>query len=246
MKQIVLFNGTKEPDGKSSYGGRYVARTLTSTGYSAECRYSTNPDEYVVGWGFEHPRAVLNGDPRRGKFQELTILHRAGIPVPPHSRQWRDHWLGRAEHHTGGQDLLNPPDTPGYWVKFLDTVLEYRVHVFWYPDKLPRTKLAVRWMRGDEAHPWMRNTWEHGWTDLYDQGSITQLTIRFGVDITQITAQATKAVQAMGYTFSAVDIAWTKEATPVVWEVNSQPYIPGPETARFYANGILAWYKETQ
>jgi len=54
---------------------------------------------------------------------------------------------------------------------------------------------------------------------------------------------AEQATRALGYTFGAVDIAWTGSG-PVVWEVNSQPYIPGEETAKFYARGIIKYYHE--
>jgi hypothetical protein len=83
----------------------------------------------------------------RGFFQPLTLS-----PVPPQGLNeaaareviarltaWLEaplpevastEWIGRCRNHVGGNDLLNPPAQPDYWVKREHLTEEYRVHVF--------------------------------------------------------------------------------------------------------------------
>jgi hypothetical protein len=242
IRRIILYNVTEEKDGGTSFGGRYVAETLTKKfGIEAECTTMTKPGDFIVGWGWDNNQATLNGRQRHGKLWEIETLARAGVNVPPSSRTLVRGWLGRNDSHSGGKDLLNPPSRPYYWVKFIETTVEYRIHLFFKPDGSVSYKPAVRMKLRPDAHPWMRNTWEGGWNDEYLTSAIQEESRRYHVDFDLVTAVSARAVRAVGFHFGAVDVAWTGER-PIVWEVNSQPYIAGPETAMFYAKNIKLWY----
>lgn len=159
------------------------------------------------------------------KLEELGKLKAAGVPVPPFSLEPHAGWLGRKRHHHGANDLLRPPAEPDYYVKEMRVEKEFRIHVF--KGKVIRRGLKVP---KENAHPRFR-TLEAGWALSYTEESRRQIP-----DDARIVAK--RAVEAMGYTFGAVDMGITSNGNLVVWEVNSAPGLVGG-TVRSYADAIL-------
>lgn len=134
-------------------------------------------------------------------------------------------WLGRLRHHVGGNDLLNPPARPDFYVKKMDLRQEIRVHVFGEVSiragqKIPRAGVAT-------PHKWIRS-WDGGWMISYD-----------GTAVRQAHRDLAKAaIKALGLTFGAVDLGITAEGNAIVLEVNRAPGLEG-NSITTYANAIV-------
>jgi len=165
-----------------------------------------------------------------------------GTPPPVARPAANLEWLGRLNDHSGGSDLLNPPETPNYWVKKIDLVREYRIHSFM--EKSIRAGIKI--LRdgyvlgppgqgnGMVAHPWIR-TFEAGWRISYD-----------GISSKKAHRElAHNAVKSLGLDFGAVDIGEKADGTLVVLEVNRAPGIEGG-TVEMYAKAIQGWVEATR
>ena len=136
-------------------------------------------------------------------------------------------WVGRLVHHVGGNDLLNPPPRPDFWVKKEDIVREFRVHSF--KGRSIRAGMKVHRPGIAIPHEWIRS-WDGGWRISYDGASVRQR----HRDI------AHAAIEALGLDFGAVDIAERRDGNVFVLEVNRAPGLEGG-TITVYANAIRAW-----
>jgi hypothetical protein len=139
-------------------------------------------------------------------------------------------WLPRLFNHTGGEDLLDPPDEPEYFVKKDTFTKEYRIHSFNGKSiragiKAPRDGFAT-------PHTWIRS-WDSGWRIKYDGVSSKQ----------RHRDLAHQAVAALGLTFGAVDIGEKADRSLVVLEVNRAPGVEGG-SVQVYASAIQAWIAE--
>lgn len=149
------------------------------------------------------------------------------IPAPVAPPQNIGTWLPRLRNHVGGNDLLNPPARPEFYVKKLDLTRELRVHSFLGRSiragvKAPREGFV-------NPHPWIRS-WDAGYAIRYD-----------GVTATQRHRDiAHQACQALGLDFGAVDVAEQANGELVVLEVNRAPGLEGGTTTR-YAGAIQRW-----
>lgn len=139
-------------------------------------------------------------------------------------------WLPRLLNHTGGEDLLDPPDEPEYFVKRDNFVKEYRIHSFNGKSiragiKAPRDGFAT-------PHAWIRS-WDGGYRIKYDGVSSKQ----------RHRDLAHQAVAALGLTFGAVDIGERADRSLVVLEVNRAPGVEGG-SVEVYAGAINQWIAE--
>lgn len=122
-------------------------------------------------------------------------------------------WVGRLLNHSGGADLLDPPDEADYWVKRETFINEYRIHSF--NGKSIRAGIKTP-REGATPHEWIRS-YDGGWRISYD-----------GVSSKQAHRDlAHQAVAALGLTFGAVDIGERADHSLVVLEVNRAPGLEG-------------------
>lgn len=210
-------------------------------------RLSVTEGDVVVCWGASFPEVeglrLLNQHAEQpDKRNEASLLGIHKIPTIPvlavspqkyirdfgrSSLENPDRWVGRSRHHTGGDDLLNPPQKPDFWVERLSFIREVRVHHF--NGRSIRAGEKVHREDFENPHPWIR-TFDAGWKISYDGFQTTK----------QMRLLAKKAVAALGYTFGAVDIGEQEDGKLIVLEVNKAPGLEG-NTVTAYANAIKRW-----
>jgi len=205
-------------------------------------RDCNNRYDYLIRWGSRtsvgyRPReTVVNSmeslRQNTDKLQTLRRLDNAGVPVPEYTTN-RDEIsdtfgypaLGRAEQHTRGQDInlilqwrdAYLTDGNDYFVEYVPTDLEYRMHVI----DGEVVKIHEKRLRSDEDnHPFLRNH-ETGWifVDPREQPPDSQLAI--------------DAVGALGLDFGAVDMIMGEDGNPYVLEVNSAPSLDEANLRRY-------------
>lgn len=189
----------------------------------------------IIGWGEFIPFAglrILNGKPMKSKWQEITTLAEAGVPVPPHDRtNWGKGWLGRSLHHQEGSDFLPPGERPpaGFYTRKLEITDEYRFHMFKKGDEYVSIRAGKKIPKvGEPHHEWIRS-WNHGWYISYGKYDIPR----------KAREVAKRALKAVGYDFGAVDVGILKGGEPVVLEVNSRPGLEvGGKTVVKYVEAI--------
>lgn len=175
-----------------------------------------------------------------GKLGALLGHLKTPLPTPVE-------WIPRLRHHVGGNDLLNPPSRPDFWVKKERIHTEVRIHSFKWksiragvktlrdgfigPNVLP--ELATLPPGISRAHPWVRS-WDAGYRIYYDGGPTINQSLR---------NLAHSAVAALGLDFGAVDLALRPDGTMFVLEVNRAPGIEAG-TIDAYARGINRWLEE--
>ena len=188
--------------------------------------------DLVICWGSQLdgvPCKVLNGAVLKSKITDVEILAAAKVPTIDISSTRKDGWLPRTLNHTGGLDLLTPPERPDFWVKKEEFIHEFRVHSFRGVSIRAGIKSPRSGFR--DPHPWIRS-WDGGWCLRYDGKSIKQ----------RHRDVAHAAIAALGLDFGAVDIGQRKDKTLVVLEVNRAPGITGG-TVKAYADAIQRWRK---
>lgn len=205
-------------------------------------------DHALIGlWGeaahladdFLNIGAPSRSDPARDGVKELAAAFAAlrdelinghapvAPPAPPPPTPVPDgEWLGRLNSHIAGNDLLNPPARPDFYVKKETLVAEYRVHSFRGVSIRAGKKIPVE---GGSTHPWVRSS-VGGWKISYDGRSVKQR----HRDI------AHEAVKALGLDFGAVDLAEKSDGSLIVLEVNRAPGLDGG-TITQYVKHIKRW-----
>jgi hypothetical protein len=156
-----------------------------------------------------------------------TLLRTIGEPVPTAAPS--ETWVGRLRHHVSGNDLLNPPETPDFWVRKEDLVEEVRVHSFMGRSIRAGRKVPREDMPDPERHPWVRSM-DAGWRMSYSGSGISQAQRDL----------AHAACRALNLDFGAVDIGMKADGTLIVLEVNRAPGI-SDGTADKYAQAIQTW-----
>lgn len=163
------------------------------------------------------------------KYAELERLADAGIPVPAHSRLPHPGWLARTARHREARDLLREITKGDYYVEYVPTLREHRVHVvegkvICVQGKIPRRPTP---------HPRYRS-WRSGWKLVATPATTATLPPK-----ARTCAKA--AVAALHYHFGAVDVGTQADGSPIVFEVNSQPGLEGG-TIRRYARAFITSY----
>ncbi|MDE1766605.1 MAG: hypothetical protein KGI27_10105 [Thaumarchaeota archaeon] len=151
--------------------------------------------------------------------------------------------FGRRLHHTHGSDIIGPGykaerwnrewTQRDFWVKVIDSVAEYRQHVW--------DGRAIR--IGKKAHTgesWRKNlvrSRNNGWTIDYSFKSPSE---PFTDQIRQLSKAA---VTSVGYLGGAVDILEGRDGKLYVLEVNSAPSLRDEHTLGAYVQAIQRWVK---
>jgi len=193
---------------------------------------SGNSSDVFVGWGEGLPGGLrgrlLNPHRAGNKYHELSKLQTGGVPVPPFSRERRAGWLARVDNHQRAKDLLSGRTTGDYYVQYVPTHTEYRVHSF-HGTSLRLAKKVPQ--EGKVPNPRFR-AHNAGWKLSYG-----------GYDPPRGLRDAChKACKALGYDFGAVDIGVKPDGGFVVFEVNSAPGLEGG-TIQVYARAIHDFYR---
>lgn len=225
----------------SSTGARQLAEALDGIrARNARHLGRIKPSDTVVFWGDVAPVIAgarrVNGVTVLNKLSELARLSERGVATVTFSRTrpQGEGWVGRTADHTGGLDLLRPPQVPDYYVRRENLVKEVRVHSF----KGKSIRAGVKAVREGyqapngtaldvkNAHPWIRS-WDGGWRISYSGEGIKN----------KHRDLAHAAVAALGLDFGAVDIGERSDGTLVVLEVNRAPGLEGG-TIEAYAKAI--------
>lgn len=198
------------------HGGALLAERLDGRFWLARRpRPPLDPADIVVCWGagISLPNLTLNRRIPPSKLEELRRLSAAGLPTPQFVTKLPDNpaaWFPRRLHHFKRQDFIDPPTEPDYWTKELDIKQEWRFHIF----KGRSLRAALR--RHDAA---------------------PEFSFRRGPD--ELRKVALASIKALKLDFGAVDVAWTAEGRPVVFEVNTCPgFSDGGRTVDRYAEAI--------
>jgi len=159
-----------------------------------------------------------------------ALINALNTPVPaarPAQQRADETWVGRVNDHIGGTDLLTPPPAPDYFVKKVNIVEEYRIHMF--KGKSIRAGVKKHREGFPNPSPWVRS-YDGGWRIVYD-GFESKKAMR---------ELAAKAVETLGLDFGAVDLGKLADGSYIVLEVNRAPGLEGG-TVNAYVNAITAW-----
>lgn len=204
---------------RRSLGARDLVNEIKQMGGHASHVVARNCPPGAVPWG----RGGGN------KFMELTRLAAAKVPVPGHSLSKQPGWLARRFKHHEANDLLKGLTAGDYYVEYVPTVREFRVHIF----DGRSVRVGMKQPRIPNPHPKFRS-WRSGWHILYDSECQKYIT-------KEVRSVAKQAVEALKYDFGAVDIGLRENGKAVVWEVNSAPGLEG-NTIKTYAQCFIGKY----
>lgn len=168
------------------------------------------------------------------KLTSLGAMRESGVPTPNFAENpaiLKAPLLGRNRSHTRGSDIvlcMQLSDTERadreYFVEYVPTNTEYRVHVF--NNRIIRVAEKVL-TNPDDACAWIRNH-EHGYTFRRPRGGLGALQ----------EAIAVQAVAAHRLTFGAVDMILGDDGQTYVLEVNTAPAC-SPRTGRAYVEAMV-------
>ncbi len=183
-----------------------------------------------VNWGAYTAREFsgtwLNQRIHANKYKQLARMAEAGVPVPAfmQGKPGSNKWYARMTKHRDGDDLAKQLEIGDFYVKHVDTVKEYRVHVF--KGEILRASLKVP--LNDQAKLPFRTGDHWGFSSKDHKHSLGPC-----------EAAALAAVAAIQYDFGGVDVALTPGGEAVVFEVNAAPWLGG-DSSRKYAKAIVA------
>lgn len=227
MSSFLLYHGA------SHVTGNNLARFLgVPNGRSCDERY-----DYIIRWG---SRTSVRFSPRAepinsrsalrqnsDKLEALRILEDEGVTVPPFSTDPDDlEWplLGREINHARGDDInliLQQRDVTltdnDFYVKYIPTKLEYRMHV----ANGEVFKVHEKRLRHEaENHPYIRNH-ETGW--VFVEPRRREPEHQLAID----------ALEVLGLDFGAVDVIRGEDDEEYVLEVNSAPSLDEANLERY-------------
>jgi hypothetical protein len=184
---------------------------------------------FLVNWGAytarDFPGTWLNQRIHANKFKQLERLHEHDVPVPKFmtGKPGSAKWYARLIKHRDGDDLSKGLETGDFYVQHVDTVKEYRVHVF--KGKILRASLKVP-LDAQATLPF--RTGDHWGFSSKNHKDI----------LGPCGDAALAAVAAIKYDFGGVDVALTPAGKAVVFEVNAAPWLGG-DSSRKYAKAIV-------
>jgi len=167
-------------------------------------------EDVTVRWGYgKH----LNG------YEQLVAFHDAGLACPEFTLNIDEAnlWVGegnivfgRRFKHTGGKDIVQHTHRRwferDYWVKYIPTVDEWRIHVFEGKSIARGVKVC-----DDPSVPYIRSR-RLGWRIVHNIEPPKG-----------IRTFAKRMVAAVGYPYGACDIGVMMEDTFMAFEVNAMP-----------------------
>jgi hypothetical protein len=235
---FFLYHRTSAPTGRVLAEALGVPHGLTPP---------TQPDA-VVRWGNRAPLPWRAGVVNEAtaltlaadKLRSMEVMREAGVRVPNFSTDPTElnyPFLGRRRSHVRGTDIVlclqrgdwrrKPRD---YYVEYVPTVREYRVHVF--DGQVIRVQGKYLDIPEDAA-PHIRNH-AHGYRFRSPAKRLRSERIE----------QATLAVSCLGLDFGAVDLLVGEDGNGYVLEVNTAPSC-SPRTGAAYVNAIAAQFNIT-
>lgn len=193
--------------------------------------------DYLIRWGtsgsvrYRPNQEAINSrravDRNTNKLWSLRRLDEEGVTVPPFSTDADDlDWplLGRERQHSQGSDInliLQQRDVTltenDFYVKYIPTKLEYRMHV---ADGEVFKVHEKRLRHEAENHPYIRNA-ETGWVFVDPRRREPDHQLAVG------------AVEAVGLDFGAVDVVRGEDDVEYVLEVNSAPSLDEGNLRRY-------------
>jgi hypothetical protein len=205
----------------------------------------------LVRWGNGYgigyiPQKVLNKQTALhkaiNKFESMRIFTRARLSIPILSEEVP--CIGRTAQHTQGQGLwfcwrpeqIREVKEEGadYFIKYIPTHQEYRVHVV--NNKVEFFQRKYSRVRRTSAFGGVQ-----GFTDDWHKQVIDPEEAPANV-----REQARKAVKALGLDFGGVDIVEDMEGKAYILEVNTGPALPTVETRRPYVKFIQETIEEIE
>jgi hypothetical protein len=186
--------------------------------------------DLCVNWGGSQARhsggTWLNHRITTNKLTMLKKFADAGVPTVKFliGMPGAADWYARKIEHCDGDDLGAHLEYGDFYVQHIDTVKEFRVHVF--QGAIIRASLKVP-LDAQAKLPF--RTGDHWGFSSADWKN----------DLGACKEAAISAVAALDYDFGGVDVATLPGGKPVVFEVNSAPWLGG-DAARKYAKVILA------
>lgn len=228
MTGFVLYHKRSQPTGAVIASALDVPHGLSLPAFRTD---------WLIRWGnrggnatgnpiINTARAIANASDKLGSLQTLRD---AGVCVPDWSTSPEElefPFLGRRIHHARGTDVvlcLQKGDykrkSRDYYVKYIPTVREFRVHVVAGEVIRVQGKFLDK---PELALPWLRN-FENGYRFRAPKKRVHSKRL----------SAATQAVAALGLDFGAVDILIGDDGETYVLEVNTAPSC-SPLTAAGY------------
>jgi len=230
---FLLYHGASHVTGQQlgDYLGIPHGRDTGDTRYDYLIRWGSRSSvRYTPGEDVINSQSSLNAN--SDKLQSLESLEAGGIPVPEYvedrdeiSEAFGYPAVGRSESHARGEDInlimqwrdAYLTDGNDYFVEYIPTDLEYRMHVV----DGEVIQVHEKRLRSEASnHPFIRNA-ETGWVFVEP---------REGAPPDNI---ATDAVGAMGMDFGAVDVIRGEDGEHYVLEVNSAPSLDEANLRRY-------------
>ena len=176
--------------------------------------------QYLGGTKWLNKKILVN------KLSMLRKFGSAGVPTVKfmEGKPGAVNWYARRFNHMDGDDLVEKLDIGDFYVQHVDTVREFRVHVF--KGEIIRASLKVP--LEDGADPIFKTGDKWGFS-----------TRNWKADLGVCKKVAIDAVAALSYDFGGVDVALLRNGSPLVFEVNAAPWLGG-DACRRYAKEIIA------
>jgi len=240
-----------------------MRRVLTSIGFN---RYESNPELiFNCGWDPAKFRQdvrvpdgcrVLNGRLTLNKYEQNRTMANASVPVPDVLRDFRglstsdlSRFIIKPYHSHRGigvRTIEGPHDTipEGCYVQAkIDKEAEYRAHVAIWMDppcfSIQKKKPKTRDMEGHVNNAANRLCWNiaNGWymTRLATPENIVEK-LSGSRTLTAVADIATRAVQALGHDFGAVDLIRDPNGNYFVLEVNACPGVNTEVSQQIYVD----------
>lgn len=220
---------------RASTGAKELVARINALGTKAARVKSLNgipQGHLVVNWGASLPpqfvewygrKNILNPKTYHNKYNELAALKKGDVHTVPFSLQKeKADWLARTVHHTEAKDLLKGLKVGDYYVGYVPTVREFRVHILHGVS----IRAGIKAPRIANPNPRFRS-WSAGWK--LDYGAPCQAVIT-----NRVRAAAKAAGEALHYDFGAVDVGVKEDGSAFVFEVNAAPGLEG-NTIEVYA-----------
>lgn len=190
-----------------------------------------------VCWGITDPDTnYLNHMPQVNGLEQLKMVRDVGIKTPDfttsleEAQEWAQSHIvfGRNLYHQEGRDIVTQRhrnfSNKDYWVKYIPNIhQEWRFHIFQGKSIARGLKVRVESI-GPDLPICNRRT---GWRQVHN------------IDPPRgLRSTAKEAVEAVGYHFGAVDLAYMEDGTIYFFEVNKAPGLSN-YTAEAYTKAIM-------